>query len=74
MYEGSNEITFSKETINRLFSKFMSGLFSSPIKVTNVESDYKGLTVNFTAEDAASEKAKQATEVDDKKLEETVED
>ena len=48
MFEGHNEVLFSKETAHRLFSQFMSKLFNSPIKVTGIETDYKGVKVEFT--------------------------
>lgn len=46
--KGENEIVLSKETARRLFSKFVSDMFSSPIKITSIESDYKGVTIQFT--------------------------
>ena len=48
LFEGENEITLSKETAHRFFSKFVSDFLNSPIKVTNIESDYKGVTIKFT--------------------------
>lgn len=52
MYEGENKITFSKETINKLFSKFMTGIFHAPIIVTGMEMDYKGCSIEFTTDTA----------------------
>ena len=63
MYEGENKITFSKETINKLFSKFMTGLFHAPITVTDMDTDYKGCSVEFTANTEAGEAAKDAVEL-----------
>jgi len=48
MFEGENQITFSKETAYHLLSSFMTNLFNSPLKVTGIEKDYKGLTIDFT--------------------------
>ncbi len=58
-FVGENQITFSKETANVLFGSFMTGLFNSSIKVTCIESDYKGVTIDFT-EDIAEGKASKA--------------
>ena len=68
MYEGKNTITFSKETTLKFFSKFMSELFHSPIKVTDIEKDYKGVTIDFTKDDEACENTKQLKKVDDETL------
>lgn len=65
MYEGNNQIMFSKETALKFFSKFMTELFHSPIKVTDIEKDYKGVTIDFTKDDEPSEKAKPLEKVDD---------
>ena len=48
MYEGENQIVFSEETAKRVFSGFMSKFLNSPVVVTHLDSDYKGLTINFT--------------------------
>ena len=48
MFEGENEIVLSKETAKKMLGQFLSNLFHSPIKVTSMESDYKGLTLEFT--------------------------
>ena len=56
MFEGENRVVFSKETANKLLSRFMSSLFNSPITVTGIEKDYKGLAIDFT-EDIAEGKA-----------------
>ena len=61
MFEGQNEVTFSKETACKLFSKFMGDLFGSPVKVTAIETDYKGVTIDFT-EDIAEGKAAKSEE------------
>ena len=63
MYEGNNTVTFSNETANRLFGKFMSGLFHSPIKITGIEKDYKGVTIDFTEDTEGCGNAKQPEEV-----------
>ena len=55
MFEGENTVTFSKETAYKLFSKFLSTLLNSPIKITGIETDYKGTTINFTEETAKKE-------------------
>ena len=47
MFEGVNTITFSKESAKQLLSTKLSQLFSEEVEVTNFESDYKGLTLNF---------------------------
>lgn len=74
MYEGNNQIMFSIETANKFISKFMTELFNSPIKVTDIEKDYKGLTIDFTKDDEPSENAKPLKKVDDETLEEITED
>jgi len=61
MFEGHNEILFSKETAHKLFSKFMSNLFNSPTKVTDIETDYKGVKIEFT-EDAETDKTEALNE------------
>ena len=48
MFEGNNEVVFSKETTKKLFSRLMSNLFNQPIEVTDLSMDYKGVSVNFT--------------------------
>jgi len=48
MFEGNNEVVFSKETTKKLFSRLMSTLFNHPIEVTDLSMDYKGVSVNFT--------------------------
>ena len=48
MYEGYNEITFSKQTANSLFSKFFSEFFQTSVTVTDVGSDYSGIKIGFT--------------------------
>ena len=55
MFEGENTVTFSKETAYKLFSNFLSTLLNSPIKVTGIETDYKGTTIDFTEETAKKE-------------------
>lgn len=72
MYEGTNQILFSKETSMKFLGTFMSELFHSPIKVTGIENDYKGLTIDFTKDDESSENAKQLKKVDDKTPEEVI--
>lgn len=62
MFEGENEIVLSKETAKKLFSQFLSNLFHSPITVTSMESDYKGLTLEFTVNTEAREAAKEVVE------------
>lgn len=65
MFEGENRIVFSKETANSLLSSFMSNLFNSQIKVTDIEKDYKGLTIDFTEAipEEKNEKAESEREV-----------
>ena len=52
----NNKISFSEETAKTLFSKFMSGFLSSPVKVTGISSDYKGLEIEFTDADVQPKK------------------
>ena len=59
MFEGENQIVFSEETAKKIFSGFMSKFLNSPVVVTNLSSDYKGLTIDFT-EDIAEGKAEKA--------------
>ena len=49
MFEGHNEITFSSKTAHEAFGKFMSDLFQLPITVTDIEKDYRGVKITFTA-------------------------
>ena len=72
MYEGNNQITFSKETAHNFFSKFMTQLFHSPINDTGIEKDYKGVTIDFTKDDEPSENEKPLKKTDDESLEETI--
>ena len=72
MYEGNNQITLSIETAKKFLSNAMSGFFHSPIKVTDIEKDYKGVTIDFTKDDEACENAKPLKKADDETLEETV--
>ena len=62
MFEGENEIILSKETAKKLFGQFLSNLFHSPIKVTSMESDYKGLTLEFTVSEEGAVDAKKPKE------------
>ena len=58
MFEGENRVTFSKETAKKLLSEFLSNLFGNPIIVTEMESDYKGLTLDFTVKAPVIEEKK----------------
>ncbi len=66
MWPDNNKISFSEETAKTLFSKFMSGFLKSPVKVTEISSDYKGLEIEFTDADVQPE-----TDLEEKNEKET---
>ena len=62
MFEGKNEIKFSKKTAETIIGQYLTKLFGVPIEVTKLETGSYSATVDVTFEEVRNPETKGETD------------